>query len=63
MKELLIHPSFIKVGDEQGTFARANKLENGMWNVKTHRIGPYQLMTEIEAKKAMEIAALLVALS
>ena len=63
MKELVIHPSFIKVTDEIGTFARANKMNNGMWSVRTYRGGNYATMTEAGAKKAMETAALLIALS
>ena len=63
MKELIIHKSFVKVITESGTFARANLTETGEWSVKTSPTSKYQTMGKAAAMKAMQAAAVLVALS
>ena len=63
MKELIIHPQFVKVVANGVTFARASLLENGLWSVRAHPDAQRQTMTRTEAMERMMAASLLVALS
>jgi hypothetical protein len=60
--EVHSHPGFIKIVDAQGkTYARANKLQAGGWDLKLPGL-PYRNVCESDALQAMAMLAVTLAL-